>query len=54
MIITAKEGRKLIRDGNAKYEGTVKHGDRERRYAIITRFDPQRTDHYPLKDGEDR
>jgi hypothetical protein len=52
MILNQKTGRKLVADGRAKFEGTMINDDK--RYAIITRYDPQRTDHYPLKPGEDK
>lgn len=53
MIINAKTGRKLIASGNANFESAVTTSD-GRRYAAITRYDIQRTDHYPIKDGEDK
>jgi hypothetical protein len=53
MIINATTGRALVKNGKAHLEGTTKPDDHGRRYAIITRYDPQQTDHYPLRDGED-
>ena len=50
MIINAKTGRKLVATGNAIAETVVINDDR--RYMAITRVDIQRTDHYPLRDGE--
>ena len=50
MIISARTGRKLVALGKAKAETIVRHEDR--RYMAITRYDIQRTDHYPLRDGE--
>jgi|WetSurMetagenome_2_1015567.scaffolds.fasta_scaffold60387_3 hypothetical protein len=52
MILNAKTGRAMVRDGKARFDGTVIQEDS--RYAIITTYDPQRTDHYPLKPGEDK
>jgi len=50
MILNKKTGRKMVADGRARFEGIMVNEDR--RYAIITVFDPQRTDHYPLKPEE--
>ena len=52
MILNRRTGKKLIATGKAKFEGVTVH--RERRYAILTRYDIQRTDHYPLLDDEMR
>jgi len=49
MIINAKAGRAAIQSGKARYEGIVITGEGQR-YAIITMYSPQRTDHYPVDD----
>ena len=51
MVINRKTGRKLVRDGKAAVETSITADD-GRRYAAITRYDIQRTDHYPLRDDE--
>lgn len=53
MIINRKTGRKLVATGSATVESPVMMSD-GRRYAAITRYDIQRTDHYPLSDNEDQ
>jgi len=55
MIINKKSGLSLLKRGKAKYEGIMKTTDgTELRYAIITRYDPQRTDHFPIKPGDEK
>jgi hypothetical protein len=56
MVINKRTGRALVRAGTAEYNGVVINNvdGVDRRYAIITRSDNQRTDHYPLRDNEDR
>ena len=46
MIITEKHAMKLVREGKAIIEGIVKYTDTP--YAILTRHDKQRTDHFPI------
>jgi hypothetical protein len=44
MIITRKYALRLVKQGRANVDGDVIHEGK--RYAIITRYDLQRTDHY--------
>lgn len=48
MIINRKTAEKLIKDGRAVVEGALKPDDKGRVYAILTRYDLQRTDHYRI------
>lgn len=50
MIISKLTGRKLVKSGKAKVETVVVMDNQ--RYAAITRFDNQRTDHYPINETE--
>lgn len=46
MIITEKYAKKLIREGKAIIEGIMHHD--QVAYAILTRHDIRRTDHFKL------
>ena len=52
MIITKKYAQKLVKGGKAKIEGRTtdqarwQDRDMGKTYAIVTRYDLQRTDHY--------
>jgi hypothetical protein len=48
MIITRKHARQLIKQGKATHDGTLKPDQQGRVYAILTRHDQHRTDHYRI------
>ena len=50
MIIAKRTAQRLIAVGKATIEGRVY--DNDQTYAIITRHDVQRTDHYLIGDGD--
>jgi len=50
-IITQRQASKLVRDGKAVLTGATK--DEGRWYQIVTRYDLQRVDHYPIDDVSD-
>lgn len=50
MIITRSYAKRLVREGKAVEDGyTIDDGQR---YQIVTRYDIQRVDHYPLYAGQ--
>jgi hypothetical protein len=49
MIISEGYWRQLVRDGRAEHEGWVR-GARSM-FAILTRYDVQRVDHYPVREN---
>lgn len=52
MIISAKEGKKLVASGKATEEGWMYEPNVDTTYAILTRYDKRRTDHYPVGRGD--
>lgn len=52
-IINRKTGLALVAAGDARIDGSVIHGDKLSEYIVITRFDRQTVDHFPLLE-EDR
>ncbi len=53
MIITRKYARRLARTGKATIEQYASTDDRGRRWAIVTRHDLQRVDHYLVRAATD-
>ena len=53
MFITRRHGRMLVRNGKAKEDGLVEdETNPECMWVSLTRFDLQRTDHYPAADED--
>ena len=52
MIISKRHARKLVLEGKAKIEMTLKPDSQGRVYVAITRYDIQRTDHYLDRSGQ--
>lgn len=52
MTISRKYARELVMLGRAREDGILWEGEPGFPYVILTRFDLQRTDHYPATDAD--